>query len=295
MVLDRGGAGSRKPPRRLRRLGAERGNATRSALIYVVLGALAVFTAFPFLWTVLVSLKTRGPIFSIPPDLSLTGLSLANYAGVWKTLPLPRYALNSLYIAAMGVGLTLIICSLAAYPLARMKFWGKNVVFYAIVGTLILPEHIGLIVNFITMMRLRLVDTYASVYLPSLASVFGIFLLRQAYLSIPQELEDAARIDGAGDLVIWWRIMLPLTVPALATLAIFQFVAFWNSFLWPIIILKTPDKYPLAAGLLYLRGLFAYNTRYIAAGTVIATLPVIVVFLFTQRYFMRGLTAGAIR
>ncbi len=267
----------------------------RRLLIYVLLLAIALFTAFPFLWTLLVSLKTRGPIFAIPPDLSLSGFSVANYAGVWKTLPLPRYALNSLYIAAMGVGLTLVICSLAAYPLARMQFWGKNVVFYAIIATLMLPEHIGLIVNFLTMIRLRLVDTYASVYLPSIASIFGIFLLRQAYLSIPQELEDAARIDGAGELTIWWRIMLPLTVPALATLAIFQFVAFWNSFLWPIIILKTPDKYPLAAGLLYLRGLFAYNTRYIAAGAVIATLPVIVAFLFTQRYFMRGLTAGAIK
>ncbi len=267
----------------------------RRVLIYAVLIALAMFTTFPFFWTLLVSLRTAGPIFSIPPDLSVTGLSAANYAGVWETLPLPRYAANSLYIAVMGVGLTLAICSLAAYPLARMQFPGRNVVFYAILATLILPEHIGLIVNFITMTRLRLVDTYASVYLPSIASIFGIFLLRQAYLSIPQELEDAARIDGAGDLMIWWRIMLPLTVPALATLAIFQFVAFWNSFLWPIIILKTPDKYPLAAGLLYLRGLFAYNTRYIAAGTVIATLPILVAFLFAQRYFMRGLTAGAIK
>jgi len=267
----------------------------RRILIYAVLIVLAVFTTFPLLWTLLVSLKTRGPIFSIPPDLSLTGFSAANYAGVWKTLPLPRYVLNSLYISSVGVGLTLVICSLAAYPLARMQFWGKNVIFYAIIATLMLPEHIGLIVNFITMMRLHLVDTYASVYLPSLASIFGIFLLRQAYLSIPQELEDAARIDGAGEGTIWWRIMLPLTTPALATLGIFQFVAFWNSFLWPIIILKTPDKYPLAAGLLYLRGLFAYNTRYIAAGTVIATLPIVVVFLFTQRYFMRGITAGALK
>ena len=267
----------------------------RKLALYSLLLALAVFTTFPFLWTLLISLRTRGPIFSIPPDLSLTGFSAANYIGVWSTLPLPRYIANSLYITAVGVTLTLVICSLAAYPLARMQFPGKNAVFFAIVATLMLPEHIGLIVNFVTMMRLRLVDTYASVYLPSIASIFGIFLLRQAYLSIPQEMEDAARIDGAGELTIWWSIMLPLTVPALATLAIFQFVAFWNSFLWPIIILKTPDKYPLAAGLLYLRGLFAHNTRYIAAGTVIATLPIIVVFLFTQRYFMRGITAGAIK
>lgn len=267
----------------------------RKLVLYALLVALAVFTTFPFLWTLLISLRTRGPIFSFPPDLRLSGVSAANYIGVWETLPLPRYVLNSLYITAMGVGLTLIICSLAAYPLARMQFRGKNVVFYAIMATLMLPEHIGLIVNFVTMTRLRLVDTYASVYLPSIASIFGIFLLRQAYLSIPQELEDAARMDGAGDLLIWWRVMLPLIAPALATLAIFQFVAFWNSFLWPIIILKTPDKYPLAAGLLYLRGLFAHNTRFIAAGTIIATLPIIVVFLFTQRYFMRGITAGAIR
>src|SRR3989442_4946422 len=162
----------------------------RKSLLYLILIGLAIFTAFPFVWTMVVSLKTRGPIFSIPRDLSLTGLSIANYAGVWKTPPLPRYALNSLYIAAMGVSLTLVICSLAAYPLARMQFWGKNVVFYAILGTLILPEHIGLIVNFITMMLLRLVDTYASVYLPSIARILRILLLLQAHLSIPQALED---------------------------------------------------------------------------------------------------------
>jgi putative chitobiose transport system permease protein len=267
----------------------------RRLVLYLLLLAIAVFTTFPFLWTLLVSLKTTGPIFSIPPDLTLRGLSAANYTGVWETLPLPRYIVNSLYISAMGVTLTLVICSLAAYPLARMQFPGKNLVFYAIIATLMLPEHIGLIVNFVTMIKLRLVDTYTSVFLPSLASIFGIFLLRQAYLSVPQELEDAARIDGANDLVIWRHVMLPLITPALATLAIFQFVAFWNSFLWPIIILKTPDKYPLAAGLLYLRGLFAHNTRYIAAGTVIATLPIVIVFLFTQRYFMRGIATGAIR
>src|SRR5256712_13789785 len=159
---------------------------TRKFVVYLILIGLAIFTAFPFLWTLLVSSKTRGPISSIPPDLSLTGFSLANYSGVWKTLPLPRYALNSLYIAAMGVSLTLVICSLAAYPLARMQFWGKNVVFYAILGTLILPEHIGLIVNFITMMGFRPVGTYAPGFLPGLARILGTFLVRPAHPPIPQ-------------------------------------------------------------------------------------------------------------
>ena len=202
---------------------------------------------------------------------------------------------NTLLITGAGVGLNLLLCSLAAYPLARMRFPGRNLIFFTLLATLMLPSHVGLIVNFVTLTRLHLIDTYTAVVLPSAVSVFGIFLLRQQYLSIPQELEDAARIDGASELGIWWRVMLPLIAPGLATLAIFEFVAFWNSFLWPLIVLKSPEKYPLAVGLLYLSGLFAHNTRLIAAGAVMMTIPIIVVFLFTQRYFMRGITLGAIR
>jgi len=154
---------------------------------------------------------------------------------------------------------------------------------------------VGLILNFVTLMRLHMVDTYAAVYLPSAASVFGIFLLRQAYLTIPAEIEDAARIDGAGEFRLWGQIMLPLVAPALATLAIIEFSGYWNSFLWPLIVLKSPEKFPLAVGLLYLSGLFAYNTRYIAAGAVLMTLPTIAVFLALQRYFLRGITIGAVK
>ena len=210
-------------------------------------------------------------------------------------MPIPRFMVNTLLITGAGGGLNLLLCSLAAYPLARMRFPGRNLIFFVLLSTLMLPSHVGLIVNFVTMTRLRLIDTYAAVVLPSAVSVFGIFLLRQQYLSIPQELEDAARIDGASELGIWWRVMLPLIAPGLATLAIFEFVAFWNSFLWPLIVLKSPEKYPLAVGLLSLSGLFAHNTRLIAAGAVMMTVPIIVVFLFTQRYFMRGITLGAIR
>jgi putative chitobiose transport system permease protein len=210
-------------------------------------------------------------------------------------MPIPRFLLNTLLLTGAGVGANLLLCSLAAYPLARLRFPGRNLIFFGLLATLMLPSHVGLIVNFVTMTRLRLIDTYAAVVLPSAVSVFGIFLLRQQYLSIPQELEDAARIDGASELSIWGRVMLPLIAPGLATLAIFEFVAFWNSFLWPLIVLKSPEKYPLAVGLLYLSGLFAHNTRLIAAGAVMMTVPILVVFLFTQRYFMRGITLGAIR
>lgn len=262
---------------------------------YVGLILLAIFTTFPLLWLVSTALRTSGPVFGFPPNLLPWPASLGNFLTVWKTMPLPRYFLNTLVLAGLGVGLNLILCALAAYPLARMEFPGRKLIAGLLLSTLLLPGHIGLIVNFVTLLRLRLVDTYAGVLLPGAVSVFGIFLLRQAFLTVPQDLEDAARIDGATEWTIWWRVMLPVITPALGALALFEFVAVWNSFLWPLIVLKTPDKYPLAVGLLYLSGLFAHNTRAVAAGAVMMTLPIIAVFLFTQRYFMRGLTAGAIR
>jgi len=234
-------------------------------------------------------------VFGFPPALLPWPMTLAHFATVWDTMPLPRFFINTLVLCGLGVVANVLLCSLAAYPLARMEFPGRRVVFAALLSTLMLPGHVGLIVNFVTLMRLRLVDTYAGVLLPGAVSVFGIFLLRQAFLTVPPELEDAARIDGAGEWTIWYRVMLPVIAPALAALALFEFVAVWNSFLWPLVVLKSPEKFPLAVGLLYLSGLFAHNTRAVAAGAVLMTLPIIVVFLFTQRYFMRGLTVGAVR
>jgi putative chitobiose transport system permease protein len=234
-------------------------------------------------------------VFAFPPVLIPRPATLANFAGVARTMPLGRFALNTVYITGVGITLTLLTSALAGYPLARMRFPGRDVIFYAIVGSLMLPQHVGLIINFVTMTWLHLVDTYAGVYLPSAASIFGIFLLRQAYLVIPAEIEDAARIDGAGELRLWAQVMLPLVAPALATLAIIEFTAYWNSFLWPLIILKSPDRYPLAVGLLYLSGLFAHDTRLIAAGAVLMTLPMVVIFLALQRYFLRGIMLGAVK
>jgi len=272
---------------RLRRVAA--------AAQYAGLGVLAVGTTFPFVWLLATSLRSTGTVVSFPPVLIPHPPTLANYAGVWATMPLARFFANTVYITGVGILLTVVVSAMAGYPLARMRFPGRDVIFYAIVGSLMLPQHVGLILNFVTLMRLHMVDTYAAVYLPSAASVFGIFLLRQAYLTIPAEIEDAARIDGAGEFRLWGQIMLPLVAPALATLAIIEFSGYWNSFLWPLIVLKSPEKFPLAVGLLYLSGLFAYNTRYIAAGAVLMTLPTIAVFLVLQRYFLRGITIGAVK
>ena len=157
--------------------------------------------AFPFLWLLSTALRTQGRVFGFPPPPPWP-LGFDNFGGVWRTMPIPRFLVNTLIITGAGVGLNLLLCSLAAYPLARMRFPGRNLIFFVLLSTLMLPSHVGLIVNFVTMTRLRLIDTYAAVVLPSAVSVFGIFLLRQQYLSIPQELEDAARIDGASELGI---------------------------------------------------------------------------------------------
>ncbi|MDR7522975.1 MAG: carbohydrate ABC transporter permease [Armatimonadota bacterium] len=272
-----------------------RPGAAAVAARYAMLVALAAFTTFPLLWLASVALRTTGAVFGFPPSLVPWPPSLANFAAVWHTMPLPRFFLNTLLLCGAAVALNLIFCSMAAYPLARMEFPGRRLVFALLLSTLMLPGHVGLIVNFVTLLRLRLVDTYAGVLLPGAVSVFGIFLLRQAFLTVPHDLEDAARIDGASEWTIWWRVMVPVISPSLAALALFEFVAVWNSFLWPLIVLKSPEKYPLAVGLLYLSGLFAHNTRAVAAGAVLMTLPILVVFLFTQRYFVRGLTLGAVR
>jgi putative chitobiose transport system permease protein len=284
----------RRTPPRLRS-GNPRLRQVAAAAQYAGLGVLAVGTTFPFVWLLATSLRSTGTVVSFPPVLIPHPPTLANYAGVWATMPLARFFANTVYITGVGILLTVVVSAMAGYPLARMRFPGRDVIFYAIVGSLMLPQHVGLILNFVTLMRLHMVDTYAAVYLPSAASVFGIFLLRQAYLTIPAEIEDAARIDGAGEFRLWGQIMLPLVAPALATLAIIEFSGYWNSFLWPLIVLKSPEKFPLAVGLLYLSGLFAYNTRYIAAGAVLMTLPTIAVFLALQRYFLRGITIGAVK
>ena len=277
------------------RSGSARLRQIAAAAQYAGLGLLAVGTTFPFIWLLATSLRSTGTVVSFPPVLIPHPPTLANYAGIWATMPLARFFANTVYITGVGIVLTVVVSALAGYPLARMRFPGRDAIFYAIVGSLMLPQHVGLILNFVTLMRLHMVDTYAAVYLPSAASVFGIFLLRQAYLTIPAEIEDAARIDGAGEFRLWGQIMLPLVAPALATLAIIEFSGYWNSFLWPLIVLKSPEKFPLAVGLLYLSGLFAYNTRYIAAGAVLMTLPTIAVFLALQRYFLRGITIGAVK
>jgi putative chitobiose transport system permease protein len=269
-----------------------------NAFVYLVLIAIGIVAVYPFLWTVSTSFETTGGIFEFPPTLLPEAPSWRNYKDVTELVPVARQTLNSLIITLGGVLGSVIVATLGAYPLAKMQFPGRDFIFYAILATLVLPNEAGLIVNYITTVKLGLLETdtgqILAIILPSLPSTVGIFLMRQAYLSVPLELIEAARLDGASELLIWRRVMLPLSMPTIAAFSILQFVGFWNSFLWAVILLKDRYLYPLSAGVLDLAGTFATNTRAISAGAVIMMIPILLIFFFFQRYFMRGLE-GAVK
>jgi len=272
---------------------------------YTILILLALFLTGPFLWLTSTSLKSGQDLFKLNSikDLIPSSPTFENFQRVRTAFDTPgkhenkffNFFKSTIIIVGLGIILEIVIASLAAYPLARMEFPGKNFIFATMLATMMIPMQANMIVNFITIRKLGLFDTYAAVVLPSAVSVFGVFLMRQAYLVIPQEIEDAARIDGCSELQLWYRIMLPLSRPAMATLAIFSFVAFWNSFMWPLVVLKSDRLYPLSVGLAFLADTFDSNFRLVAAASVLSMLPVIAVFAVMQRHFIKGITAGAVK
>ncbi|PHO08555.1 sugar ABC transporter permease [Thermoanaerobacterium thermosaccharolyticum] len=264
----------------------------RITVVYLSLILIAIFMAGPFIWLVSSSFKSGQNIYTM--SLIPHPFSIANYVGVINFISIPKYILNTIIITVSGIILDIVLASLAAYPLACMDFYGKKLIFSALVSTMILPAAAGLIVNYLTISKMGLLDTLTGVIIPSSVSVFSIILLRQSYLTVPRELLDSARIDGASEFKIWYKIMFPQVMPAISTIVIFDFIGLWNSFLWPIVVLQDPNKYPLAAALKYLMGQFNYKFGYVAAGTVLSIIPVIIVFLAFQKYFINAV-AGAIK
>jgi putative chitobiose transport system permease protein len=268
----------------------------KTTLLYLGLLAIAILMVGPFLW--LFSTAMKGPaenLFAFPPQLMPQQPTWANFASVWSAVPFGRYTLNSILVSLLSVVANVLLAAMAAYPLARWQFKGKGMMFMAILATMMVPFQVIMIPLFLVCLRLGLHDSLAGVVLPTAVSAFGIFLLRQAYMAIPKELEEAALIDGCGPLTLWWQVMLPLIKPAVATLAIFTFVGTWGDFLWPLIIIKDPTWYTLPVGLSMLAGTFSGNWRLVAAGSILATVPVILVFVLLQRYFIADGTAGAVK
>ncbi len=280
--------------RRSRRVLAR--NAATTAGWYVILTVIAIVTVFPFFWMLMTSFKgPLDPISSVPPQFIPSNPTLANYERVLGALPIPRFFLNSV-IVSVGVGLlNVVVAALAAYPLAKMKFPGRNAIFYLLLATLVVPAQLTYIPSFILAVNVfHYYDTLPALIFPNLVSAFNIFLLRQAYRGVPNDLLDAGRVDGAGEFRLWWQIVLPVVRPSLAAVAIFTFVTTWNDFLWPSLMLHTRDGMTLPVGLATLQGAFSADFRSIAAGVTMTVVPILLFFIFVQRYFVRGLT-GAVK
>ena len=221
-------------------------------------------------------------------------MNFSNYTGVIEYMELHKYVWNTIVITFGGIIIDVVFSAMCAYPLATMDFKGKNVVFTILVATMIIPAAAGMIINYLTISRMHLLNTMLGVILPGSVKTFSIVLMRQAYLGVPKDLIEAAKIDGAGELRIWGKIMVPSIMPSISTIIIFDFINNWNAFLWPIIVLQDPNKYPLATALQYLNGSFSYKFGYVAAGTVISIIPVLIVFIVCQKNYIEAVS-GAVK
>ena len=266
----------------------------RTVSQYGLLSLIAIICIFPFWWTLVVAMSTEGNLFEFPPTFWPRGISLDNFIEAFRVIPILAFYKNSLLITLATVLGKLVVCSLAAYPLSRMQFNGSKLIMGVILATMILPSEVNFLVNFITMTKISLVNTYTVVVLPNIVTAVSILLLKQAFDEVPQDLLDAARVDGASEWIIFYRIVLPLITPWLATVGILTAVEAWNEYIWPSIVISKPEDFPLSAGVLYLRGTYGSSTRVIAAGTILTVAPILVAFLFTQRFFMRGMD-GAVK
>ena len=266
-----------------------------SAVGLAILIVAALYVAFPFIWMLLTSFKSQQEIFSSPGNLIPRHLDFSNYSRIWSELPFARLFVNSVVFAGGVTVVSVFFDSLAAYALARLDFPGKTVAFYAVIATLMVPFQITLVPLFQTVFDLGWLNTYQGLIVPRATSAFGIFMLRQFFVGVPKELDQAARIDGANEFRIYRSIMLPLAKPALATLAVFHFMNNWNDFLWPLVITSTDDMRTLPAGLTLFSGQYVIDHGVLMAGATISLLPLAIAFFFAQRYFVQGIATTGIK
>lgn len=275
------------------RLGARPGRAARIALHAVVIAGAAVMF-FPFLWTVITSI-TPGAGLTVAPSLIPSDPSLAAYAQLFAERPFARVALNSLGIAAATTLAQLFTSATAAYAFSRLPFRGRGVVFAVYLATMMIPLQVLIVPLFVELRAFGLVNTYLGALLPTFASAFGIFLLRQAVNQVPRELDEAATLDGAGHFRIFFSVILPNIRPALATLTVFAFMGSWNSFLWPLVVLRSPELHTLPVALAALQGQYVTQWDIVMAGSVVSVLPMLALYVFAQKYVIQGVASSGIK
>lgn len=276
---------------------------TRIAL-YFAITALAVFTLLPFLWMACASVKTDADFFTsqfLPPGDGLLGvawshLTVRQFTRLFTEFPVGRALLNSVFLASVISVLATLCCAAGGYALAKFQFRGRALLTTAIVGTVVLPASLLLSPGFETLYHLGLVDTYAGVILPAIAPAFGLYLFRQAMLnSVPTDIIESARIDGCGEVRIFFQIVVPIVRPMISAYLIIVFIATWNNFITPQIILQSPERHPLSVTIFGMKGLYGGEYSLIMAGTLVSIAPVMILFLLLQKEFISGLTSGAVK
>jgi multiple sugar transport system permease protein len=271
------------------------GRALRAVLIYAALVAGCVIAVLPMIWMISASLMQTGAANQYPPRLFPQSVTFEHYLALFTRLNLGRYLLNSAFVATVVTVTSLLINSMAGYAFAKLRFRGRDRTFRFLTLGLVIPVQVSMLPLFLLLREMGLINTYWGVIVPGLASIFGIFLIRQYALSIPDDLIDAARIDGAGEFRIYWSIILPVIRPILATLAIWTFLSTWNDFMWPLIVLSDESMFTLPVALANLAGERVQDTELMMAGSVLTTLPVMLVFIFLQRYYVEGITRGSVK
>jgi multiple sugar transport system permease protein len=269
----------RRHPGRWKRLG-----------LHALLLAGSVVMLLPFVWMLSTSLKEPGDVFIYPPQWLPQPVVWQNYLETITIMPFGRFYLNSTIQAVSVTVLQLLTASLAAFAFARLRFRGRDTLFLLYLATMMIPFQVTMIPNFIVMHFLGWIDTFRALILPPAFSAFSTFLLRQYFMSIPVELDDAARVDGASSFRIWWQIIMPLSGPALATLAIFTFLGQWNNFLWPLVVTNSEEMWTLPVGLASFQGQYSIEWHLLMAGSVIAVVPILVIYIVGQKWFVRGIT-----
>lgn len=267
----------------------------RRVLLYIVLILIAVIMVVPFLWMLSTSLKTQYDAVKIPPVWIPDPPQWENYVKLFTEQPMFQFMLNTIKIVFFVVLGQLFFSSLAAYSFARISFKGRNVVFFFYIATLMVPGQVTMIPTYLMFAKAGLTDNHLALILPAFFSAFGVFLLRQFFMSLPRELEEAAEIDGCNPFMTYWRIMLPLVVPAMLTLGVFTLMNTWNDYMGPLIYLSSPEKYTMTLGIAYFKGVYTTQWNLVMAGSIVSIVPILIAYLCAQKYFIEGIAFSGVK
>ncbi len=264
-------------------------------IVNIIVTLLAILSLLPLAWLITNSLKTSADIYKMPPDILPKSLYLDNYKELFNNQPALRWTFNSFFVSFVTTGLSVIFSSAAAYAFAKLTFKGKNFLFTLFIGSLMIPKETFIVPLFKIVVAFNWVDTYQSLIIPNLATCFGVFMLKSFFESIPDSIRESAKLDGANELTIFWKLMLPIAKPGIGALFILNFVTFWNDYLWQLLMARSKEMNTLTVGVAGLMQEINPNMGLKVAGAAVAALPMIVIFILFQKYFTKGIAAGAVK